>query len=168
MYVSWWLTQPTLFKWKMHSHSYTEYLLMSKPGCCCLFAWPACSHLSCGGGVVNPTRPLVAICCRWSLRTKQPRVVRSCVKPAQTSWKQSFSVTPNRVPCFIYVYFSSSVKSRADEPPQIPHIPAVLLAGLSASVRGTGSAGRLGVSSPATGPAPPREAGARKRRRQQD
>lgn len=65
-----------------------------------------------------------------------------------------------------------SAKSRPDEPPQVPHIPAVLLAGLSArlpaAVRGAGPAGRRGVPPPAAGPAPPREAGARKRRRQQD
>lgn len=58
------------------------------------------------------------------------------------------------------------------EPPEVPHVPAVLLAGLparlSAAVRGSGPAGRRSVSPPAAGPPPPGEAGARRRRREQD
>lgn len=68
---------------------------------------------------------------------------------------------------------SSSTKSRPDEPAQVPHVPAVLHAGLparpAAAERGTGPAGRRGVAPPAAGPAPPREAGgARSRRRRQN
>lgn len=68
---------------------------------------------------------------------------------------------------------SFSTKSRPDESPQVPHVPAVLLAGLparpTAAVRGAGPASRRGVTPPAAGPAPPREAvGARSRRRRQN
>lgn len=89
---------------------------------------------------------------------------------AQDSHPTYFTVTPkNSSVCRLGPY---SAKSRPDEPPQVPHIPAVLPAGLSArlpaAVRGPGPAGRRGVSPPAAGSAPPRQAGARRRRRKQD
>ena len=68
--------------------------------------------------------------------------------------------------CFFSV--PSSAESRPDEPPQVPHVTAVLLAGLPAAVGRSGAAGRRGVSPPAPGSAPPGKAGARSRRRQQD
>lgn len=63
-----------------------------------------------------------------------------------------------------------SAQSGPDQPSQVPHVAAVLLAGLPArlpsAVRRPGPSGRLCVSPPAAGPPPARETGARRGRGQ--
>ena len=72
----------------------------------------------------------------------------------------------------MWFFFLHSVKGRPGEPPEVPHVPVVLLAGphgLAAPVcRASGHAARLCVAPPAAGPPPPQQAGAPRLRRQQD